>query len=749
MAVTKGLVNIGDARITESLSVGTGNAIGQYSVAEGMITEASGDGSHAEGENTKAIGRASHAEGQNFSKSSGVTITGVTYQFQGVSIFRTSSAQSLSVNDIIQVIDATDNSLMVTSKVTAVTSSYFMTNNDVYPLLTSGTNYTIKTSNVDSHGIASHTEGCHTYAYGNYSHAEGYLTSATNEGSHAEGSNSVAKGSASHAEGSGTLAKGHHSHSEGSGTLAEGSASHAEGCGTKATAEYSHAEGSGTTASGPSSHAEGSGTTAIGDASHAEGSYTEANGYASHAEGFASKASGYTSHAEGRSTTASGSSSHAEGSGTTASNDYSHAEGYNSKTGGSETANTLESGISVDNGVYAHAEGNATQAKGTSSHSEGVKTFASGTGSHAEGYSINKTEDALDISASGNGSHAEGYAEVDDLSSKYKKRYDDLKNNPIYSILSNNNGSHAGGYVYHITDESGGGKSGYAIFNGYVSSWNTFSLANYYPYNAAFGEASFVHGNDVKGFNFSDSIFGWGNRSINYSQPEVFDTVFNIKTGDTTTLVGTCQYMDDIDDKNRLPIGPITVCGMFNSTCVDGNPLDYKYYYFGSYKGTRGQINLREYQPAFMVGNGFSPDPLERCNAFVVDYHGNIWVGNDIKTLGSIHCDGNVYGQEFVPSDERLKNIHSEIELNDCYKLINNSRYVKFDYKKDTDKKEHIGLIAQDVQKVFPQLVEEYDEGNLGLNYDSLVAVCMKTIKDLNERVTKLEEEINELKKNK
>lgn len=88
-------------------------------------------------------------------------------------------------------------------------------------------------------------------------------------------------------------------------------------------------------------------------------------------------ASGKYSHAEGNYTDAIGSSSHAEGYSTTASGTNSHAEGERT----------------IASGQNSHAEGYYATAKGMSSHAEGSNTTASDNFSHAEGYyTIAKTE---------------------------------------------------------------------------------------------------------------------------------------------------------------------------------------------------------------------------------------------------------------------------------------------------------------------------------------------------------------------
>ena len=52
--------------------------------------------------------------------------------------------------------------------------------------------------------------------------------------------------------------------------------------------------------------------------------------------------------------------------------------------------------------------------------------------------------------------------------------------------------------------------------------------------------------------------------------------------------------------------------------------------------------------------------------------------------------------------------------------------------------KEHFGLIAQELQEVYPNLVYEKDNGYLAVNYTELVPVLMQAIKELNAKVEML-----------
>ena len=95
-------------------------------------------------------------------------------------------------------------------------------------------------------------------------------------------------------------------------------------------------------------------------------------------------------------------------------------------------------------------------------------------------------------------------------------------------------------------------------------------------------------------------------------------------------------------------------------------------------------------------------------------------------------------------SDERLKNVNGSIE-NALEKLLS-IRAVKYSWKTDETNKENLGLIAQDVEKVFPQVVDEsksFSETDnteyLSVRYTELIPVLVKAIQELEARIKELE----------
>ena len=61
--------------------------------------------------------------------------------------------------------------------------------------------------------------------------------------------------------------------------------------------------------------------------------------------------------------------------------------------------------------------------------------------------------------------------------------------------------------------------------------------------------------------------------------------------------------------------------------------------------------------------------------------------------------------------------------------------------KKDESEKQKIGLLAQDIEKVFPELVHG-EEGEKSLQYSGLVGALIESVKELSTKVADLESKL-------
>ena len=121
-------------------------------------------------------------------------------------------------------------------------------------------------------------------------------------------------------------------------------------------------------------------------------------------------------------------------------------------------------------------------------------------------------------------------------------------------------------------------------------------------------------------------------------------------------------------------------------------------------------------------------------------FNGQVNFANNINT-------GTLYAGAFVyhTSDERLKkNIKPIDHALDKVEALNG---VSFNWKKDG--KKSIGVIAQNVEKVFPELVNTDKKGMKSVAYSNLVGVLIEAIKEQQKEIESLNKKVAllELKK--
>ena len=68
-----------------------------------------------------------------------------------------------------------------------------------------------------------------------------------------------------------------------------------------------------------------------------------------------------------------------------------------------------------------------------------------------------------------------------------------------------------------------------------------------------------------------------------------------------------------------------------------------------------------------------------------------------------------------------------------------------YTFKKDEKKTPHVGVIAQDLQKVFPDAVTKAKDGFLRIRFEDMFYAMINAIKELDSRITALEKENQEL----
>jgi Chaperone of endosialidase len=211
--------------------------------------------------------------------------------------------------------------------------------------------------------------------------------------------------------------------------------------------------------------------------------------------------------------------------------------------------------------------------------------------------------------------------------------------------------------------------------------------------------------------------------------------------------------------------------GVFGG-CVNGNGIvGVSYYGVGGYFDgglgyalvtTDGTVGLGTSTPALNTGERVDINGRLRIRSVIETGTSGVWMNNSTNSI--VYTDGAFYGMKidtetgiFIGgawrfwvnnlgnatltgtltqlSDRRLKKDFSLLNnsLSDIYQL-NGYHYQWIEESRSKDVQ--TGLIAQEVQKIFPELVQTDDKGFLSVNYIGLIPHLIESVKELrNENI--------------
>ena len=143
---------------------------------------------------------------------------------------------------------------------------------------------------------------------------------------------------------------------------------------------------------------------------------------------------------------------------------------------------------------------------------------------------------------------------------------------------------------------------------------------------------------------------------------------------------------------------------------------------------TNNATSFNTANTAFVIGNGTSGS---LSDAFKVMFNGDTTVSNDLTVNGDV----------VISSDARLKS--NIVSLGSTL-----SKLLQIDGKSYEMKgKKKIGVLAQEIKEVFPELVSEDDNKMLAVNYQGLVPVLINALKEQDAKMKEQEKKINILEK--
>lgn len=238
--------------------------------------------------------------------------------------------------------------------------------------------------------------------------------------------------------------------------------------------------------------------------------------------------------------------------------------------------------------------------------------------------------------------------------------------------------------------------------------WNTTARGNY---ATAIGYNTRASGNYATAIGRDTEASGLGSTAMGYGTTagEDYNTAMGLFTqasgGFSTTMGGYTIASGQF----ATAMGLLTTAHAFASlslgrwNTIAGDPEDWV-----------------STDPVLVVGNGFSPS--NRSNAFTLLKNGNLTIAGNLTE----------------DSDRRLKQDITPLTntLNDLAHL----QPVRYRFREGINRPEgdHLGLIAQEVAAVFPELVSEGADGYLSVSYTHLTAVLVQALNEQQKEIETL-----------
>ena len=337
-------------------------------------------------------------------------------------------------------------------------------------------------------------------------------------------------------------------------------------------------------------------------------------------------------------------------------------------------------------GHNAVASGNASTAFGSSAVAAGVSSFAAVSSSQANGnQSIAMGQQAIAIGhftvALGTYAHA----------------------NQDYSVS-----------VGYATQAD----ALYAMALGFGTSSNAYSHTVLGAYN------SIYNGNPTSWLS-TDPIFSIGNGSNSYNRSTAFTVLKNGNTG-----IGLLQPQAKLQVNGQLMVGLGTPQATLH---VEGNQIIRRNSYTGGAhlvleETQSGDGSRLQFRNDFVSGASWEiyakPHASSSADAMFNIYYESVGNAMSIRGNGNVSVRGTLSQN----SDARLKQNIIPIEK-PTDKLLSLSGY-HYQWKNENlDSSRQTGLLAQEVEKVMPELVTTSGEGTKSVNYSGLIPYLLEEIK--------------------
>ena len=219
----------------------------------------------------------------------------------------------------------------------------------------------------------------------------------------------------------------------------------------------------------------------------------------------------------------------------------------------------------------------------------------------------------------------------------------------------------------------------------------------------------------------------------------------------TSTPAGGFSIADNngyrfvIDNTGRAGFGTLAPEGGMDVKSYDGYQLVLENLNTNPY----GPVRMLFKNPVSGFGGytfGGSWQISTMANAFLSNFDAFTFTDNNSGDVLSLTGDGNasLRGNLSQNSDIRLKKDITPLQ-NSLQKISQLNGYTYHWISEKSDPDLQTGVIAQEVRKLFPELVKEDNKGMLSVNYSGLIPVLIESIKEQQKQIDELKKLVDQL----
>jgi hypothetical protein len=223
--------------------------------------------------------------------------------------------------------------------------------------------------------------------------------------------------------------------------------------------------------------------------------------------------------------------------------------------------------------------------------------------------------------------------------------------------------------------------------------------------------------------------------------PATTDTLIGKNTTDTLTnksISASSNTITEITSSNLSSSAGILNTQLANSTISSislGSNLNSLS--FGSYLSSSGSYNGSTARTVSVAGTSVNTTNTLVARDISGDFTAGTITVTNLTASQSIQAN-DVTATDFnSTSDQKLKDNIQTIE--NSLGIVNSLRGVSFDWKENG--KSSLGVIAQEIEKVLPNIVNDTEIKTV--NYNALIGVLIEAVKELSKEVEDLKNKIN------